>query len=726
MLLNKIHEIGKECSGCSLCASICPNEAIVMSPNKEGFFMPAIDEGKCINCGLCERKCPQLNLIKDNYADPSCYAVKADSEILKVSSSGGVFTVLSEYVFEKGGYVCGAAYDDNFTGVSHIMISDRSEMYKLRGSKYVYSKPNGIYKQVKDKLNEGHYVLFSGTPCQVAALNAYLPQKYEKLITVDLLCAGVPSEKIFSKYISEVAQGKKVTSISFRPKEYGWEYTGIQIKFDDDSEYIIHSIRDPYLKGFLNSLFKCDACKNCSYATLPRQGDFTIGDFWGIEKYDDSIDTKEGVSSVMLNNTKSESIFKEVRDRFVFAKKIHLPFLLSHNQCSEKRRSHLAKTRFYYLLNNGFSFTKAVDYALKWKFDIALTGCWTVRNYGGELTYYALYKTLRSMGYTVIMVERRVDIPNYNIPNPSLFNKNPYPFYDVSRIHKSFTDQRELNERVKTFICGSDQIWNFRLMNEESIKSYTMDYVADWRKKIAYATSFGSVELAGNEEQQQELAKLISRLNYVSVREKSGIDICSKIGVKAEWTIDPLLLCDKEDYNELLKNSSVTKNEKYVFAYFLWPNSFKYGLDKFSQILNLDYVITVNADEAALKRINFSETTFPYPYIKNCKLEDWLYYAVNSTYIVTDSFHATCLAIAYKKPFVFVKGNLNEHNGLERITSLLEPLGLMDRIADTVESTLKDEKYMEEIDYNRIYKILDKEKERSINWLKKAIDSELI
>lgn len=722
MVWEALEEAKKECTGCGACYNICPVNAIKMIPDTEGFFKPEIDGKTCIHCNRCADICPQVHYERRNDDNPSCYAVQASDEIRMASSSGGVFSVLADYIFERGGYVCGAAYDTDLRGVSMIMIHDRSEMEKLRGSKYVYAKPGSIYAQVKEKLKQNAYVLFSGTPCQVAALNKYLGGNYDTLITVDILCGGTPPEKIYRMYVDELSERGKVEKISFRCKKYGWDYYGIEYTYEDGTTHF-RPLKDPYFKDFVKWLYVGKACAECTFAAPARPGDFSMGDFWQIEKVLPDLDVDKGVSCLLVNNQKSREMYEEIKDNFKFRQDIPLAFLKRHNRLQEKRAHHLARTRFFNLISKGVTFSKAVDYSLGWKFDIALTGCWTVKNYGGEITYYALYNTLKDMGYETIMAERRADIPGYDVPRPSLFYDNPYPFYDVSRIHKNFQDQWELNNRVRCFMCGSDQIWNYSVMQEEAVRSYTMDYVADWRKKITYASSFGCNYIKGDENQVSELTNLIKRLNCISVREKEGCNICEKIGVAAEWVLDPVFLCDPEVYKILMDKARGKSKGEYLFSYFVNPNKGKYGIDILAQKLGYGYVGIVSGSEADLKKWGFSEKKWPYPYMNYVKVEDWLYNLAHSQFIVTDSFHAICMAIIFRKPFLFTQGRMTEQYGFGRISSLLEHLGLMERVVDTVEVALRDDNYLTPIDYDSVYKILEKEIERSKKWLRDAIEA---
>lgn len=722
MLLEKIHEIKKECMGCTACANVCPVTAIQMLPDEDGFIKPAVDEEKCIHCEKCENHCPQLNYISDNEKEPPCYAVKMSDDVLEKSSSGGAFTALANYVFDRNGYVCGAAYDEDFRGVSQIMISDREELYKLRGSKYVYCKPGDIYRQVLEKLEEGAYVLFSGSPCQVAALKAYLPKDFERLITVDLLCGGYPPEKLFRQYVDDVAQGREIKNISFRPKRYGWDYSGILFEFVNGEEYIIHSVRDPYLRAFSRFMITNPACDDCKFAPAARVGDFTIGDFWNYNRYDYSVDLKKGISCLLTNNRKSMEIFDEIKDSFAFVNKVPVSFLRRFNRVHEKRKPFLAQKRFFSLIREGWEFGKAVDYALNWKFDVAVTGCWTVPNYGGELTYYALYKIIKDMGYSVIMVERRTDIPGYDVPVPTAFEKNPYPFYDVSRIHKNFVDQAELNARVNTFVLGSDQVWNYNLMEEESIKSWSLDYVGNYRRKISYSTSFGTNPPSATPKQLETLSGLVRKFNAVSVREKSGVGICEQMGVAADWVLDPVLLVDKDHFQKLMDVSRCQVPKNYVCSYFIFPNQ-KYDIEKICNALEMGHIFTIGFGMEKRKegKGKFDKKNCPYPYMDNLSLEGWLKYLTNSSFIITDSFHATCLAIKYHIPFVFIKGFMDE-----RLQTVLETVGLMDRIAKTVNDAFETKIYLKEIDWEQVDMKLEPEIERSRKWLEEALKVDIV
>ncbi len=222
--INCVTEEKNKCFGCRACYNICPVKAITMQEDGEGFFYPVIDSSKCTSCGLCKNSCPSLEkseTYNNNGKNPDCYAVMADDETRFVSSSGGAFTLIANYILEKGGYVCGAAFVGQ--NVRHIIIDKKEDMYKLRGSKYVQSDTNTVYSQIKDLLKLDKFVLFTGTPCQVAGLYNFLGKNYDKLYTVDLICHGVPPQKVFDVYLKETLQKDDVfANCTFRDKKAGW------------------------------------------------------------------------------------------------------------------------------------------------------------------------------------------------------------------------------------------------------------------------------------------------------------------------------------------------------------------------------------------------------------------------------------------------------------------------------------------------------------------------
>ena len=293
----------KECSGCYACVSICPKRCISMQIDNEGFWYPLVDKNECIECGMCEKHCP-VKKSKRNYRDIEGYAaINKNSTVQKRSSSGGVFTLLAEYVLENGGVVYGAAFDEEYM-VRHIGVERIHELGKLQGSKYVQSQMGSIYLEVKEKLNRGKIVYFSGTPCQVDGLIAFLGKEYDNLICQDIICHGVPSPKIWKQYLKQF-NIEKNAKILFRDKRTGWESYSFTI--DQREKYTQRASENLYMKVFLNNLCLRPSCYQCHSKGNFRKSDITLGDFWGVEKVCSEMYNEKGTSLILINSEKGKN-----------------------------------------------------------------------------------------------------------------------------------------------------------------------------------------------------------------------------------------------------------------------------------------------------------------------------------------------------------------------------------------------------------------------------------
>lgn len=326
--MKKIVEKNK-CTGCTACQNVCPKNAIKMVENFEGFKYPIIDQNKCINCGLCKKTCPVLNT-KSNYSMNKCFVGYAKNSEYRInSSSGGIFTIIANYFLENNGIVIGATFTEQ-KKLKHVAITDKKDLNKLKGSKYLQSDLESIFKYVKDELSS-HKVLFVGTPCQVAGLKAYIKNDNSNLFCIDLICHGVPSQKLFSKYISELEEknNDKITNYNFRDKKTGWESYSNTITFKDK---IISEVNydNEYMKIFLSNIALRNSCYNCNFKLGNKYSDITLGDFWGIKKFHPEMYNKEGVSAIIINTEKGLSIFDLVNKNLNY-KECEISEILSEN-----------------------------------------------------------------------------------------------------------------------------------------------------------------------------------------------------------------------------------------------------------------------------------------------------------------------------------------------------------------------------------------------------------
>lgn len=307
----------EKCTGCMACYNACPKDAIKIVIDSEGFSRPEIDEKTCVDCGKCTSVCPKLNEI-GTYEPLGYYAAWAkDKRLRKESTSGGAFSVISEYVLNNGGAVVGAAFDEN-NRVVHKIVSTVDGLSALRGSKYVQSEIGTVYSEVKKLLDSKTTVLFSGTPCQIAGLYSFLGyNSSEYLYTVDFVCHGVPSPAVLQKYIEymENRSGSKVDKMSFRDKRIGWYEFSMKIKFENGKTYAASTYKDPYIRGFLRDFFLRPSCHQCGFASVNKCSDISLGDFWGyVNTSKEDKDDDKGISLVIVNNQRGAELFGKVRE----------------------------------------------------------------------------------------------------------------------------------------------------------------------------------------------------------------------------------------------------------------------------------------------------------------------------------------------------------------------------------------------------------------------------
>lgn len=308
------------CTGCGLCANVCSQDAIRMVWSIEGFLVPLVDSEKCVNCGLCVKQCIALEG-RHEYTDDINSVIAyggwhKDAEIHLNSSSGGIFTALAENVIQQGGVVFGVVWRDKVTAVFD-KAETVDELSRMRGSKYTPAVPGGIYRNVKTELQTGRQVLFSGTPCQVHALKKYLRKPYDNLLTVDIVCHGAPSHLILEKYIAEdeARTGKIIDHVSFRDKPEGWLRFHVTRHYTDGRKTSEALSSDIYMRMFLSDKALNHVCYNCPYAHIPRQGDITLGDYWGVENFHSDWPIDKGISAILTNTEKGNRTLQQLSDK---------------------------------------------------------------------------------------------------------------------------------------------------------------------------------------------------------------------------------------------------------------------------------------------------------------------------------------------------------------------------------------------------------------------------
>lgn len=319
-----------KCCGCGLCSFKCPKHAITMKEDEYGFIYPYIDKTKCINCGICKKVCQYDKKNNEiSYNIKTYAAFSNDSKILNSTASGGIFTSIAKSFIEDNGVVfgCSLIKENNDFIVKHIKVDKIKDLEKLKGSKYVQSDITNIYEEILKELKEGKKVLFSGTPCQVASIKSIVNSSC--LYTIDIICHGVPSNKMFNDYINFLNETKniRIYNYKFRDKKKGWGlyycYYYYDLKKEKYSYVCEPAFKSSYYQMFLDSYTYRENCYNCPYANDRRVGDITIGDYWGIVIEhpelisSDGIKPEKGVSCIIVNSIKGEYLLNYYNNNFV-------------------------------------------------------------------------------------------------------------------------------------------------------------------------------------------------------------------------------------------------------------------------------------------------------------------------------------------------------------------------------------------------------------------------
>jgi len=325
-----------DCTGCMACYNACSHGAIEIVKDKEGFLQPVVREDKCVECKLCEKSCPIMTPLNAGDANPQAYAAWHEED-RRVSSSGGAFSAFARKVIEAGGVVFGAAFD-NALHLRHVMVDSVEGLVSLRGSKYVQSEIRETFRTVRNYLKDGREVLFCGTPCQVAGLRGFLRKDYENLLTADLACHGVPSDEVFQSYLKKLKDRLSKAEVRLRIENYefrrrdGWGLApSISTASDCKSLYGVDAL---YMEAFDKSALFRESCYHCPYAMIPRMGDVTLADFWGVgrhgKKFDHSV--TKGVSLVLVNTERGrKAITKLDKGTFLEERPLEEALIENHN-----------------------------------------------------------------------------------------------------------------------------------------------------------------------------------------------------------------------------------------------------------------------------------------------------------------------------------------------------------------------------------------------------------
>jgi coenzyme F420-reducing hydrogenase beta subunit len=338
-----------DCCGCNACASVCPTASITLVADDEGFVYPSVEESSCIRCGACLRVCPIINRSKRGIETRAFGCINTAEADRRASSSGGVFSALAERVLLKGGVVYGAAFDPDLN-VRHQRFDAVDDLDSLRRSKYVQSDINITFKSAKQDLLSGRQVLFCATPCQIAGLQQYLGKPYPNLLSVDLVCHGVPSPKVWRHYLEFKARqhDSQVAKAEFRDKRKGWKAYRTTFVFKDGQTETTHHALDCYMRLFLTETISRPSCHDCRFKAMHhRASDITLADFWGVGRCEPSLNDPQGVSLVLTHTHKGQQAF-DASSVALITREVDPQSALKHNPAAlASTRSSPFRTHFF-------------------------------------------------------------------------------------------------------------------------------------------------------------------------------------------------------------------------------------------------------------------------------------------------------------------------------------------------------------------------------------------
>ena len=364
----------KYCTGCGACADACPAHCISMETSEEGFFFPVIQESRCLKCGVCGKVChaetpPEKKMPRKAFASWSL-----DESIRTSSSSGGIYSILGEYVLQNGGVISGCRFDRNMV-LKHELCDIPGCTARFRGSKYVQSLTDGIYRKIRDALKTNRTVLFVATPCQIAGLLSFLGQPYENLIVCDLVCHGIPSQKVFRSYLTRhgLSPDPDRSVVAFRDLK-GWGDFYVRVSEPDGAEWKADDQTNEFIRAFLPGYNYNEACYSCPYACMERVGDLTLADFWGLGKtIPFEGDPSHGCSLIFVNTDKGSKLLQEVRDRIFLEERPVEEAMEGNGQLRRPMQRPPMRDEFYHL--DWETIAPRINYGKPFPFSRALRAC---------------------------------------------------------------------------------------------------------------------------------------------------------------------------------------------------------------------------------------------------------------------------------------------------------------------------------------------------------------
>lgn len=645
------------------------------------------------------------------------------------SSSGGMFAELAKFVLSQNGVVFGCAMERVEEGfdIKHIYIEDEKDLYKLQGSKYVQSRIGNTIKEAKEFLDKGRFVLYSGTPCQIAGLKAYLKQDYDKLLTVDLSCTGTPSLEMFNSFIKflEKKFGQKIIKFEFRNKErMGWSCGNALITFENGKQKILYNNTTSYLYLFINKKLQNRSCQECKYTGLERISDVTVADAWGIEKEYPKVKNKfninNGISLVIVNTNKAEKIIKQLSENNIIIESVDVNRLRKYNNpltssqnnifddtyLAEYKKfgykgiedlfKHKLGNKYYYniLKNHTPKFIKKIikifyESSIN-STDILLMTWYNWANYGSILTAYALYQTIGNLGYSVKQIQFNRPV-SYAKP----FAKK---YFDETPLCINNKQLESLQKIANTYIVGADNQLDYGAIGNVVYRSL-LNFTNENSKKLLIAGSFGSWDWNAEEQSLNIIKTLLERFDFVSVREyHSQKKLKDAFGIDAQWIIDPVFFLEQKEYLKLIHEADDIDYSNSIMNYILYPNEDATRIiDKLKKEQSLEEHCFNGNHSATIQKYN-----------SKVKVENWLKSILTSKYVVTDSFHCFAFCIIFNRPVICIKNKCD----ISRFESIKRKFNIKIPIYKNFEDFDKNHNFDLKINWDDINKQIAEERKK--------------
>lgn len=701
-------KITENCSVCTACVSKCPKSAISISKK---VYNEIKVNNKCVDCNICKNNCPGNKTKERNKPVFKVARVKSSTNINK-STSGGLFGEIARYVLKHSGIVYGAVFSDDFHSVKHTRCTNSDDLNKILKSKYVRSNMNNNFLLAEKDLKKGKTVLFSGTPCQIAGLKCFLKKDYSNLITVDIICHGTPSEKIWSKYLTslEIKFQSKAKYVDFRYFNENDPTKGFLVEFKNGKVYNEALYDTTYGKAFLTGLINYPSCGNCQFKAFKNYSDITLCDAWGYE----NSEYKHKNSLVMLNTSNGKTIYNKIKNKLIEFDDFDIEKLLNSNYpILYPTYNHYNRNKIEKLsnnINNQLSYWQQEKNGLKKDKDGVgiINFHYENYNYGANLVAYSLSEAVKKLGFNPYII----DFDPFKEFNP-LERYRTIEFLNFRKKYLNMTprfhNKDELNiltDYLDMYITGSDQVWRKQITGA-NIETYFLDF-AKGKNKISYAASFGTNDFEGNEEETEDCKVLLKSFYNISVREEEGQKILSnRFDQESTLVLDPTLLLKKEEYEKLITETYDEKID--VAVYFVMDHENTILNDKnFARLFPKKKIVNIKGNTETLG----TTTIFKYNSISK-----WLDGIRKCEYLVTDSYHGVIFGTIFHKKIICIG---KKSKALSRFKTLFNNLkGNLESIIFSSLNSVKSTKTA--INYEEIDANIEKLRERSFAFLQNSL-----